>query len=253
MRSLVTLFAAERVKWRKSWVLVAVVLAPICQVGFLGILFWFSESRLQMFKPGFQFWVELNFIAWNVIVMPITTALASELSWDQERLAKAWNRLLVQPFPWGAHFSVKLFGHLILMLGSLLLFAVFLPMVGFLLQTKVELYMGPMPSPFFLRFLGYSALALVPVVAFHTWLSMRVPGTWVACASALVGSWVSLRLVGSTQLMVLLPWGVAAQSSILFDRWRVLPWALAGAGLAVGACLAVIGYWDFSRRRESEG
>jgi hypothetical protein len=220
-------------------------------VGFLGLLFWFSESRIIMFKPGFQFWVELNFIAWNLVVMPITTALVSELSWDQERLARAWNRLLVQPFRWGDHFTMKILGHLTLMLGALVLFAVVLPLGGFLLQRKADLLMGPLPLPLFLRFLGYSALSLCPVAAFHTWLSMRVPGTWVACASALAGSWLALRLVGQTPLLALLPWGLAAQTSILFERWRLLPWGQAPLALVVGMAFAVGGFWDFTRRRET--
>jgi hypothetical protein len=204
-----------------------------------------------MFKPGFQFWVELNFITWNLVVMPVTTALVSELSWDQERLARAWNRLLVQPFPWGAHFSVKILGHLTLMLGALALFAIMLPLGGFLLQHKAELIMGPMPLRFFLHFLGYSVLSLCPVVAFQTWLSMRLPGTWVACASALAGSWVALRLVDQTPLLVLLPWGLAAQTSILFERWRVLPWGQVPLAIIMGLAFTVGGIWDFANRRET--
>ena len=55
MTSIDAFFAAERVKWRKSWLLVTAILAPLCQAGFLAIIFWFSESRVRMFKPGFGF------------------------------------------------------------------------------------------------------------------------------------------------------------------------------------------------------
>ena len=29
------------------------------------------KSGSHAFKPGFQFWLELNFVAWNLVVMPI--------------------------------------------------------------------------------------------------------------------------------------------------------------------------------------
>ena len=80
MSVLVSCFRAERVKWRKSWMLLTALLAPLCQVGFLFIIFWFSESRIRMFKPGFQFWLELNFVTWNLMLMPIATLEAMQKS-----------------------------------------------------------------------------------------------------------------------------------------------------------------------------
>ena len=105
-----------------------------------------------------------------------------DLSWEQEREARAWNLLLIQPVPRRTHYLVKALSHLALILASLALFAVLLLLGGFLLRNQPGLLMGPLPLATFAQFIGYSALALVAVVAFQTWLSMRIPGLWVGLA-----------------------------------------------------------------------
>jgi hypothetical protein len=241
-------FKAERIKWRKSWLLLAALLAPLCQTGFLAVIFWFSESRIRMFKPGFQFWLELNFVAWNLVVMPVVAALVCELSWEQEREARTWNLLLIQPVPRRTHYLVKALGHLSLILGSLALLAGLLLFGGFLLRNQPGLLMGPLPLGIFLRFTGYSALATAAVVTFQTWLSMRVPGLWVGLVAALAGSWFTQRLVGGSALVQLLPWGLAAHMAIMFERWRVLPWAYAVGSLLSACVMMILGAFDFTRR-----
>jgi hypothetical protein len=250
MTSLGACFKAECVKWRKSWQFLTALLAPLCQTGFLAVIFWFSESRIRMFRPGFQFWLELNFVAWNLVVMPIVVALVCELSWEQEREARAWNLLLIQPVPRRTHYLVKVLGHLCLILASLALFAVLLLLGGFVLRNQPSLLMGPLPLAIFVRFTGYSALAIGAVVAFQTWLSMRIPGLWIGLAAALAGSWFTQRLVGSSALVQLLPWGLAVHMSIMFERWRVLPWAYALGNLLSAGILVTLGVFDFTRRHE---
>ena len=244
-------FAAERVKWHKSWVLVVAVLAPLCQLGFLATLFWFSESRIQPFLPAFRFWLELNFVIWNLVVMPLVAALIAELSWEQEREARAWNRLLLQPIPRHTHYLVKALGHGVLVLASLGVFVLTLGLLGWLLQMRPLLLMGPLPWGLLLGFTGYSALALLGVVAFQTWLSLRFPGLWISLTVALAGSWLAARLMGLSALVYALPWGLAAQMWIIFERWRVLPWSWVPLGLLLAALLVALGAVDFVRRRDA--
>lgn len=241
-------FKAERVKWRKSWLLVTVILAPVCQVGFLGLIFWFSASRIRMFKPGFLFWLELNFVAWNLVIMPVLAALLCELSWEQEREARAWNRLLIQPSPRPTHYLVKVISHLSLALGSTLILAMALVLGGRLLQSNADLLMGALPQAKLVSLLAYSSLALMPVVAFQTWLSLRVTGFWGSLACGLAGSWISLKVVGATALVQFLPWGLAAHTAIIFERWRVLPWPYAFSSLVVAGILVSLGVIDFNRQ-----
>ncbi|GLH66082.1 ABC transporter permease [Geothrix edaphica] len=250
MTSLGSFFRAERVKWRKSWLLLTAILAPLCQTGFLAVIFWFSESRIRMFKPGFQFWLELNFAAWNLVIMPVITALVCELSWEQEREARAWNLLLIQPVPHHTHYLVKALGHLVLLLMSLSLLAVLLAFGGFFLRNQPGLLMGPLPLVTFVQFTTYSALALVAVVAFQTWLSMRIPGLWIGLAAAIAGSWFTQRLVGGSALVQLLPWGLAAHMALMFERWRVLPWIYAAGSLLSAGALVALGAFDFTRHHE---
>ena len=251
-RALRAAFAAERIKWRKSWVLVVAVLAPLCQLGFLAILFWFSEARIQPFRPAFRFWLELNFVTWNLLVMPLAAALIAELSWEQDREARAWYRLLLQPVPRHTHYLVKALGHGVLVLSSLGLFVLVLCLLGGLLQTRPLLLMGPLPWSLLLRFTGYSALALLGVVAFQTWLSLRFPGLWISLTAALAGSWLAARLVGLSALVYALPWGLAAQMGSVFERWRVLPWSRLPLGLLLTVALVALGTLDFIRRRDAQ-
>lgn len=250
MTSLRACFQAERLKWRKSWLLLTAILAPLCQTGFLWVLFWFSENRVRRFIPGFQFWLELNFVVWNLVIMPIMAALICELSWEQEREARAWNLLLIQPLPRRAHYLVKILSHLSLIGLSQALFALLLLAGGFLLRNQPGLLMGPLPMDSYARFMGYSVLTMGGVVAFQTWLSMRIPGLWIGLVAAIAGSWFTSQLVGGSALIQFLPWGLAAQSSIIFERWRVLPWAHAVGNLLSAGLLVGLGILDFTRRHE---
>jgi hypothetical protein len=239
------LLQAERVKLRKSWPLLTAILAPICLAGFLGVMVWFSGTRMHAFRPGFRFWLEVNYVAWNLILMPITAALIGDLSWQQERDARAWNLLLLQPQSRHAHYLVKVFSHLALLLLAEVLLAVLLTAGGYLLRINPQLEMGPLPLAILLRFAAYSALATVAVAAFQTWLSMRIPGLWVALAAALLGSWMVAH--GPSPLLQLLPWGLSGQMGLVFERWRVLPWPHVPGNLLAAAALVAVGALDFVR------
>ena len=250
MTALSAFFRAERIKWRKSWMLLVALLGPLCLTGFLAVVFWFSEERIRAFRPGFQFWLELNFAAWSLVVMPVLASLVCDLSWEQEREARGWNLLLIQPAPRRTHYLVKLLSHLSLVGVALVLFALLTLALGFLLRFQPGLLMGPLPIAAFLQFMGYALVASVGVVAFQTWLSMRVSGLWIGLAAALAGSWLTQRLVGASPLIQFLPWGLAAQSAIVFERWRILPWVQVPGGLAAAAAVVILGTLDFVRRHD---
>jgi hypothetical protein len=204
-----------------------------------------------MFKPGFRFWLELNYSAWNLVLMPVAAALLCELSWEQEREARAWNLLLIQPLPRHAHYLVKCLGHLALLLLSQVLLLVLLPVAGAILRFQPDAMMGPLPLVILIRFAVYSMVASVALVAFHTWLSMRAPGLWIALAVALVGTWLTVRQAGGSPLIQFLPWGMAGQMATIFDRWRSLPWAYCFGSLLSSTVLVVLGTIDFARHRET--
>jgi len=251
MTALRACFSAERIKWRRSWLILPILLAPLCQTGLLFTVFWFSEFRVHMFRPGFLFWLELNHAAWNLVVMPVAVAMMCELSWEQERESRAWKHLLIQPVPRNIHYLVKVLSHGSLVLLAQALLAMLMLIGGFLLQTQPSLQMGPLPLGTLIRFSGFSVLSSLAVVAFHTWLPLRASGIWVSLAVAIVGSWLTLRLLGTSPMILALPWGLAIQMSQVFDRWRVLPWAYVPGSLLAASALTVLGTLDFSKHHKS--
>lgn len=249
MSRLPALFRAECIKWRKNWPLVVAILAPVLQVGFLGLLFWFSEDRVQIFRPGHRFWLEVNAMAWNLVVLPVTVALIAHLSWSTEGDAKAWSHLLTQPTDFRNHYLVKGLSHLALVLLAYLLLAALLPVGAWLLlkNPRLALYMGGCPGEVYRGFALWGLAALVPLVAFHTWFSMRFPGIWAALAVALIGTWAAVQVVGRPGWAKLLPWGLSAQMSLSLERliplpWLDVPWGLGGALVLFG--LGVVGFLE---------
>lgn len=248
---LARLLQAEMVKWRKSWILVAAVLGPMVQVVNLFMVLWFSENLVRRYRPGFAFWVELNYLAWNVILLPILVALICDLSWEQELEARSWNHLLAQPVPREGHFYAKAIGHLVLvLLAQAVLLALLIP-GGLLLKRQLGQLMGDFPWATLIPFAGFSILASVPLVAFHTWLSARIPGLGVAVISGILGSLAAVKLAGSLKLACLLPWGMAGQIVTYFDRWhRYMPWIFFPVAWTVAVFLFWLGARDFGRDRE---
>ncbi|HEX9080941.1 MAG TPA: hypothetical protein VF768_01620, partial [Holophagaceae bacterium] len=206
--------------------------------------------RIRPFRPGFQFWFEVNFAAWSLAVMPVTAALVSELSWEQEREARAWDRLFSQPLPRWTHYMVKVAGHLLLVLGAETLLAFLLLLGGKVLQSRPGLLMGPLPWATWWRLGALAALGTLSIVAFQTWLSLRLRGIWAGLTAALAGSWICGHLGGSSGWVQALPWGLAAQFGQIFDRWRPLPWGYSTGSLLAGVVLVILGTWDFSRMPE---
>jgi hypothetical protein len=234
------------VKFRKSWPLLISILAPICQVGFIAVLFWYSDAVVVRFRPGYRFWLELNFVAWNLFVLPAVAAVLSDLSWEQDRDAFAWRHFLHQPLPGSALYSGKLVNHVMLVIGATFLLFMLQPLAGKILQLNEDLQMGAPDTGLFFRFALFSLVSLFPIVTFQTWFSFRFPGPALALGTALVGSWGTVKLIGTTALIQFLPWGLSSHSVTVFERWNLLPW-----GYCFGAVLLVIvfifvGAVDFS-------
>jgi len=260
--SLALFFRAELVKWRKSWVSLVALLAPICQSGFLFMILWFSDDLVKRFKPGFLFWIELNYLAWNLVFLPLTVALVSELSWDLEEESKAWNHLLIQPVPRHIHYFAKLLSHLSLVFLSQLLLALLLIPAGLILKSHLGLIMGGPATPdwftglvplkVMIQFAGFSLLASIPLVAFHTWLSTRFTGLGIALTTAVVGTWFCVHFASTPLLVKWVPWGMTSQIVVFFDRLkRHIPWEFFPISLLCAAMLMGLGTLDFSRRKES--
>jgi len=244
-------FQAERIKWRMGWTLLTMLLAPLTQVGFLLLIVWFSEQRVTQFGAGFLAWYMINAIAWNLFIMPITSALVSLLSWDLESQSRAWNLLLIQPTGRETHYLVKLASHLSLLLLSQLLLALLLIVGGLILRANVpSLSMGPLRFEVLLRFGWFSLLASLPVTALHTWVASRVPSMGLNLALALGGTWLTFQLAGKGAWISFLPWGTAVQITDVALRAKPLSFLACSASLLCAGLLVGLGVIDFKRRIE---
>ncbi len=256
MNSLWRFFRAEFVKSLKGWPMLAAILAPICQAGFLFVIIWFSEDLVMRFRPGFAFWIEVNYLAWNLVFLPIIAALVAELSWDLESESKTWNHLLIQPVPKYIHYLTKAFNHLLLILASQVILLVVITPLGMVLRGHLDSIMGHtgiwggLPSGTLIQFAGYSLLASIPLVIFHTWLSAYRPGLGISIGVALGGTWVCARLCGTTFLLQFVPWGATSYAIVFFDRWkRHIPWEYVPGCLSCAVVLLLLGTWSFTRHR----
>ncbi len=110
--------------------------------------------------------------------------------------------------------------------------------------------MGNFQSQFMIRMMAYSLLAAIPPIAFHTWLSMRFRGFWIGLIAALVGTLLCLQLVEKTAWTQLIPWGMSSSVTILYERWKVLPWGYFPGSLLLALLLMGLGTFHFVRRKD---
>jgi len=226
------------------------ILAPICQVGFIGMLFWFSDAVVVRFQPGSRFWLELNFAAWNLFVLPAIGALVPAMSWRQDRDASAIRHLLHQPVKKIHQYLAKLSCIFFHFLGSQLLLGVLVPIVGMTFNQNEALkgWMGTFDTALYFKFCLFSLLASVPVVSFHAWFSFRFHSPAIALGAALAGTWAAVKLIGATSLVQFLPWGLSGFASTAFERMSfALPWGFCVGALAMAIVFATIGSLDFSK------
>jgi len=252
MGSFLRFFRAERIKWRKDWTLLTMLLAPMTQVGFLLLIVWFSESQVTQFGAGFLAWYMINFIAWNLVFMPITVALVTALSWDLETRSRAWNLLLIQPVNRKTHYLVKLASHLALLLLAQVLLALLLVLGGAILRANVPaLSMGPVRLDVLLRFASFSLLASLPVIALHTWVASRTGGLGIGLALALGGTWLTFQFAHAGAALALIPWGTSVQIVDVALRAKPVSLLTCAESLFGAALLMALGVLDFRRRTEA--
>lgn len=251
MKELWRCFLAEVVKGKRAWHTLVAVMAPLCQLAFLGLLTWYSEDRVYFFRPGFYYWLELNCIAWNLVVMPLTAALVSQLCWELEDNQRMWALLLVQPVSRRVQLTARFLYILFMLLISQLLLQAFIIPAGLILRLNPFMHMGPVLFPLHFKFAAYSLLALFSAAAFNAVLAMRWPSLGVVLPCALIGAWGTVQLVGKSAFTQFLPFGLSAQTVILFERWRELPWMQAPGSLLSAFLWMCLGAWLFQRRKIS--
>ena len=244
-------FRAECVKWRRDWTLLVMLLAPITQAGFLLLIVWFSEYRVNQFGAGFRVWYMVNYIAWNCVFMPVSAALLAALSWDLEGRSRAWRLILIQPVPNRVHFLVKLLNQFVMMTLSQVLLATLLILGGLVLRAYVPpLSMGPMRLDLLLHFALFSFIASLPVLCLHTWVSSRINGLGASLALAIGGTWAAFQFTGNA---IWLPWGLAAQILGMTLKAQPISAYMYSGAVLVAVVLIGLGTLDFAWRINTRG
>lgn|GEM_PF-2327353 len=247
MKYLISNARAELVKLRKSWPMLISLLSPVCTAGFILVLFWFSDAVVTRFRPGYRFWLDLNFTAWNLIVLPVVAAVVTEMSWEQDRDANAWRHLLHQPVPRVSLYLAKLLNNYLLFWGSLIVLFILMPIGGVILKLNEALPMGTLDVGLLFNYFFFSLIASIPLVAFQTWFSFRFSAPAFGLGIALAGSWGAMKLIGITKSVQLLPWGLTCHFVTVFERWNKLPWNYCYGAAAVTIGFIFIGSVDFSK------
>lgn len=239
----------EGIKLRRSWPVLIAVLAPVCQFLFLFLIFRFSEDRVGLIGQGFEVWYRVHFLVWNFFFLPILAALLTALSWELEEDAGTWRHMLVQPVPRQVHFMVKIVSQIALVWLAQGLLLVLLLLGGLLLRVQAPLLeMGASRPEILLRLSLESIVAACPLVAFHTWLSMRFRGLGVSLVMAGGGSWVTAQLIGQTWVAQLLPWGLASGVSQGLNGGEPPALGAYGFALLTAAIFGAVGLLSFLRR-----
>lgn len=251
MIQLLRLFEAERIKWHWNWATALAVIAPVSQVLFLFIFYWFLEEPRDPSWSGFPAWYQVNGNAWNLFFMPITVAFIASISWDLEDAAGKRRGLFLQPCSCAAHYAVKLASHLSLMLISQIFFFVFLLTAGLVLRQYVPLLkMGPIHPGMLLHLIGTSLAAVFPLVALHTWVSSNFKGLFATLVLATAGTWATAQLSGSA-LVYASPWCLATRSVALMEGTQTGTFGITLAALLISLLLALLGILDFRWRGKS--
>lgn len=245
-------FQAERIKWRRSWASALAVIAPLSQVLFMFIFYWFLEDRADPTGPGFLAWYQVNGNGWNLFFMPITVALIASISWDTEEMSGGRKHFFVQPCSTTAHYIVKLASHLALVILSQIVFFGMLVLCGIALRRYVPtLDMGTLQLKMLWHLASASLFASLPLVALHTWVSSKFKGLLTCITFAVAGSLITSQMADGTTLVYLSPWGMAAQTVAISNGSQGGGLGLLGASMVITVSLAVLGTLDFYWRGKS--
>lgn len=250
MNLLIRFFAAECLKWRRDWTILVTFIAPISQVGTILFITWNTADRNIWLGSGFINWYKINFIAWNIVVMPITVAMIVTLSWDLEKKFGTWNHLLVMPSTPLIHFISKLLNHISLTIISLILLDVSIITTGLIQKLFLpDPPMGHMHINMLLNYTIYSFFSALPIINLFAWASFRTTSLGINLSITLTGSWLSFKFLEMRSFICFSPWGLAAQVTQISYNY-ILPstWMYTCSGLLI-LILFILGVFDFKTHK----
>lgn len=230
---------AEGIKAKMDWPILVAVLAPIGQVLFLFLVFFYSEDRVLQFGTGYRGWFQVNLQSWTGFFLPMSLAILVYQVWETERQAQGWRHLFALPIPTRQVLAAKMLMLLIyLTISSLLLWGAVVGL-GKALAHFSHLRMGTPDWGRLGSMILVSWVGALPLVTFHAALAQTRLGLGGTLGVALGGLILCAQAASGSWLVALLPWGPGPS---LLDVSRTLATGVAAAWgqSMVFLCVAVV-------------
>ncbi|MFD1407810.1 ABC transporter permease [Kroppenstedtia eburnea] len=237
------ILAAERLKMKRTWLPVLVLLGPAGIL--LSMLVDFGLRRDYLLQQPLDSWVILvkEVSALLPLAMLLGSTLLASLMVGVEHQASAWKHLMTLPL---SRFRIYL-GKGIQMTGWLLLAGILMVPAFALLWTWFELG-KEVPWASFLKGGLYPVLAVLPVAMLQLWLSVVIRNQALPVFIGVVGS------LFNRMLPAWMPWAYPGNSiPARIAREGNNPEVWVPVGIGVGILLLILGGLHFSRREVEAG
>lgn len=235
--------SAERLKLRRTPVLLATIGAPLC-VALLAFAEKASPQAAQ-FWPGVM---KITLTAWAIFMLPLLITLLTSLVAGLEHNNHAWKHLLALPAPRWAVFLAKFVA-----VAVLVLIATAVTMLGLFAVGYAKLAMNPalvgVPSPpvgTILIASGKLWMASWLVIALQSWVALRCAHFAIPIGVGIMGTFFSLFAAGS-EYGLYFPW-LQAWHATNPERWLHAAWL----GCVGGVAATVLACVDLSAREEGD-
>jgi hypothetical protein len=241
MRDFLRACSAEILKLKRTLALWLALLTPMLIV----VLQFAFVLRIPAARRTKGMWplLEQGQLMWPIFLLPLSVCLLTALLNGLEHRENNWKHLFALPVPrWSVYAAKVVAAHVLLVLGSLAMFAGTLAS-GYILHWLLpKVPFGAPPWLEMLRRLGLFFVASGALVSIHVWVSARCKTFPLPLGVGLGAVLVSL-IAANDKLMAYWPW-MFPMNMLSAERWGT---ALA-LGLGGGLAIAVLGAWDTARR-----
>lgn len=229
------LLKADLLKLKRKGIWFLVFLGPFGVISLQGVNYGFRYDWLV--RPESDVWHDLllNINMLLPISLMLGVAIIASMTASLEHQQSSWKQLLALPIRKSSAFASKFLLNILLLLVASILVAIGTVILGVCLKFGFEMPIGAILENSF-----YPLMAVLPLLAIQTWLSIIMRNQAVPLTIGILGSIVSM-------------YGYNAPDWFLW-KWPLLmskvhePIWFVGMGLLIGLLLFIITAIDFTRR-----